>query len=183
LRIIAGEAKGRRIIAPPGRDIRPTSDRVKESLFNILGDKVPDSVVLDLFAGTGNLGLESLSRGAKLSIFIDSNRESIKLIYENIKLLKFEEACEVYHNDASSALTILNRKGVLFDIIFVDPPYHKNMVPVVINKISELGLLKDDGVIAAEHDVKDLLPDRISDIVSYKTSIYGDTGLTFYRKY
>lgn len=182
MRIIAGDAKGRRITTPSGRDTRPTSDRVKESLFNILGDRVPDAVVLDLFAGTGNLGLESLSRGAKLSIFIDFNRDSIKIIKENIKLLKYEGNCEVYHNDAVSALNILAKREIKFDIIFVDPPYHKELVPAVIDKISELDLMKGSGIIAAEHDVKDCLPDRISNMISYKSSAYGDTVLTFYRK-
>lgn len=181
MRIIAGDAKGRRIITPTGRNIRPTADRVKESLFNILGEKVPDSLVLDLFAGTGNLGLESLSRGAKLSIFIDFNKESIRIINENIKLLKYEGASEVYHNDAYGALNILAKRKMKFDIIFVDPPYHKDIVPAVIHKISELDLIDTAGIIAVEHDVNDRLPDSISNMTSCKSSTYGDTMLTFYR--
>lgn len=99
MRIIAGDAKGRRLFSPEGNDTRPTSDKVKEALFNILGSLVPDSVVLDLYAGTGNLGLEAISRGAKHSVFIDYSRASIKIIHQNINSLKYEDYCEVYNND------------------------------------------------------------------------------------
>lgn len=181
LRIIAGDAKGRRLLSPQGRETRPTSDKVKESIFNILGDRVPDAEVLDLFAGTGNLGLEAISRGAKSSVFIDINRESIKIIHENIKLLKYEEYCEVYNNDSFSALNILGRRGIRFDIIFVDPPYHKDIVPRVLDKIIETSVLKEYGIIVAEHDSRDEVPDRASNLIRYKSSVYGDTTISFYK--
>jgi 16S rRNA (guanine966-N2)-methyltransferase len=181
LRIIAGEAKGRSIISPLSKGTRPTSDRVKESLFNILGSRIPDSKVLDLFAGTGNLGLESISRGAEHCIFIDNNKESIKTIYENIRLLKYEGFCEVYLNDALSALSVLHRRGLVFDIIFVDPPYHMDMIPGIIECIMSTSILKEGGIIAAEHDTKDIVPDNILNAVKFKSSVYGDTILSFYK--
>lgn len=180
LRIIAGEARGRRIITPTGIQTRPTSDRVKESMFNILGDRVPGSKVLDLFAGTGSLGLESISRGAQSCVCIDNSKESIKVIYQNINMLKFEEYCEVYHNDAFSALSILGRKDRKFNIIFVDPPYHKEIVPLVLKKITDIGIIEGKGVIVSEHDSKDSVPEKISDLVRFKSVLYGDTALSFY---
>lgn len=180
MRIIAGDAKGRRILSPEGKDTRPTSDKVKESMFNILGSKVPDSKVLDLYAGTGNLALEAISRGAQSAVLIDRSRESIKIIHQNIKLLNYGEYCEVYNNDAIPALNILHRRGLSFDIIFLDPPYHKNILPEVIETIWSLNLLKSTGIIVAEHDTRDVLPDNIKDFVMVKKALYGDTRLSFY---
>lgn len=182
MRIIAGDARGRRIISPEGKDTRPTSDRVKESLFNILGTRVPSSKVLDLFAGTGNLGLEALSRGAESCIFIDNNSNSIRVIHENIRLLKYEDLCEVYNNDVISAIRILNRRDIKFDIIFADPPYHKNILPDVLKELSDNDVIKIGGVVVTEHDKKDVLPQSIKDLSIYKSSIYGDTVLSFYMK-
>lgn len=182
MRIIAGEAKGRNLKSPTGRQTRPTSDRVKESMFNILGDRVPDARVLDLFAGTGNLGLEAISRGAKLSVFIDDNRDSIKIIYDNIKLLKYESCCEVYHNNALSALNILNKKDKSFDIIFIDPPYHSDIIPKILETISEAGIMSEYGVIISEHDIKDYLPEKVLNMERYRYTVYGDTALSFYKR-
>lgn len=180
MRIIAGEAKGRKIIAPEGRETRPTSDLVKESLFNILMNKMADAVVLDLFAGSGNIGLEAVSRGASKCILIDSSRDSIKIIHKNIEMLKYEGFCEVYDNDAYSALNVLYKRNMGFDIIFLDPPYHKDMIPLCIEKIAGYNLLNDGGVIAAEHDIRDELPNNIQGMSLYKKSVYRDTVLSFY---
>lgn len=211
LRIITGDAKGRRLISPQGRQIRPTSDRVKEAMFDILGDKVPDSDVLDLYAGTGSLGLEAISRGARRSVFIDINKENLRIVNENIKLLKYEKYCEVYNNDSFSGLNILKRRGIRFDIIFVDPPYHKGIVPDALQKIAETSVLKKGGIIVAEHDSRDEVPDISSNLIKhnealdisslaetregkkvflqsknfllmrYKSSVYGGTTISFYK--
>ncbi|MDI6618442.1 MAG: 16S rRNA (guanine(966)-N(2))-methyltransferase RsmD [Clostridiales bacterium] len=181
MRIIAGDARSRRIISPNGSDIRPTSDRVKESLFDIIGNKVVDAKVLDLFAGTGNLGLEAVSRGASLAVFIDISRESIKIANENINLLNYQKYCEVYNNDALTAIDILSRRKVIFDIIFIDPPYRKDIIPEVLKKITEAQIIKSNGIVCAEHDAKDILPDEVSNIKRYKFNKYGDTILSFYR--
>jgi RNA methyltransferase, RsmD family len=180
LRIISGDAKGRRLVSPLGNETRPTSDRVKESLFNILGDRVPDSSVLDLFAGTGNLGLEALSRGASHCIFIDNSRESIKVVNQNIDILKYRDYCEVYDKDALSALNILSKRDIRFNIIFLDPPYHKEIVPQCLEKIELLKLLSSNGIIVAEHDIRDEIPERIGTLCLIKKYIYRDTALSLY---
>lgn len=182
MRIIAGEARGRRIFTPTGRETRPTTDRVKESIFNILGSKVPEARVLDLFAGTGNLGLESISRGANHCIFVDNSREAVKLVRENIALLKYEDYTEVYNNDALSALDVLKKRSINFNIIFLDPPYHKDIVPVVLNKIIETDTIAGEGIIVAEHDNKDPVPETISYLVRFKWSVYGTTTVSFYKR-
>jgi 16S rRNA (guanine(966)-N(2))-methyltransferase RsmD len=181
LRIIAGEAKGRKILSPQGRNTRPTSDRVKESLFNILGQEIPGSNVLDLYAGTGNLGLEAISRGASFCLFIDNDRDSIKTVEYNVKLLKYEEHCEVHNNDAVQALNIIGKRNMKFDVIFLDPPYHKNIIPKVVDAVARYGIMSDECIIAAEHDIKDVIPEKILNLSLVKRFIYGNTVLSFYR--
>jgi 16S rRNA (guanine(966)-N(2))-methyltransferase RsmD len=180
MRIIAGDAKGRRLFSPSGRDTRPTSDLVKGSLFNILGNRVLDAKVLDLFAGTGNLGVEAISRGALSCVFIDNSRESIKIVHQNINMLKYSQFCEVYDNDSIDALRILSRRNLKFNIIFIDPPYHKDIIPQCLKKIGELGLLENKGIIAAEHDIKDVLPDEMAGLAMVRRVSYGDTAMSFY---
>jgi len=182
LRIIAGDAKGRKIAAPPGMDTRPTSDKVKGALFNILGSKVLGARVLDLFGGAGNLGLEAISRGAEQCIFVDNSLCSVKIIHQNINTLGYEKFCEVYRRDAFSALDILEKRGAKFDIIFLDPPYHRDMVPMAIKKISQCRILEDNGVIVAEHDAKDFIPEQILDLILVKTYFYGSTGISLYKR-
>lgn len=182
MRIIAGDAKGRKLLTPSGRLTRPTSDRVKESLFNILGSRVPDARVLDLFAGTGNLGLEAISRGAQFCIFVDNNKDAVKLVRENIAFLKYEDYCEVYNNDAIIALDILGKRGIRFDIIFLDPPYKKDLIPVLIKKILETDIIEENCIIAAEHDLKDETPEVISGLNRIRSVVYGNTAISFYRK-
>lgn len=180
MRIIAGDAKGRKLYGPSGWDTRPTLDRVKESLFNILMSSVPDSRVLDLFAGTGNLGLEALSRGAARCVFVDSSRDSIRIVHKNIDMLGYGERAEVYMGDALSALQLIDRKKQSFDIIFVDPPYHRDIIPGCLQYIDSMGLLDREGIIAAEHDIKDQLPERSGALAVYRRRIYGDTSVSFY---
>ncbi|KPU43963.1 ribosomal RNA small subunit methyltransferase D [Oxobacter pfennigii] len=181
MRIIAGDAKGRKLNTPNGTETRPTSDKVKGSIFNILGSSIIDAKVLDLFAGTGNLGLEALSRGAQSSVFIDKSREAINIIKENVRLLKYDDLCYIYSNDAFSAIDILDKKGQQFDIIFIDPPYHKDIIPEILNKIMDSGILLKDGIIIAEHDNKDEIPHRIKHLALIKSSTYGDTTVSFYK--
>lgn len=181
LRIISGEYKSKRLISPEGKDVRPTSDKVKESLFNILLSKIPEAYVLDLFAGSGNLGLEAISRGAKGCIFIDKSKDSIKTVYSNIKLLKCEEYCEVYNNDAFSALEILDKRKLKFDIVFCDPPYHKEIIQKVLKSLLKTDIIKENGIIVTEHDIKDLLPQKLEKLIMYRSVKYGNTALSFYR--
>ncbi len=126
MRVISGLRKGHKLKSPKGQDIRPTEDRIKESLFNIIGPLKKESLVLDLFAGTGSIGIEFLSRGAKFVYFIDSSNESIRIIKDNLSLTKFLDSASIHKMDSINSIKFLREKGILFDYIFIDPPYEKH---------------------------------------------------------
>lgn len=180
MRIITGKAKGRVIKAPEGINTRPTSDRVKESIFNILSNRFTDAIVLDLFAGTGNLGLESISRGAKCCTFIEKDKNTYKILNENINLLNFKENSHTHNQEAFSFLELSKGKKLKYDIIFLDPPYGKGLVEEAIKKINSLELLSEDGVIISEYDENDMVPESIENIVNYRTEKYGRTKVSFW---
>lgn len=182
MRIVTGRAKGRAIKAPEGMNTRPTSDRVKESIFNIISTRMYDSNCLDVFAGTGNLGLEAISRGAKYCTFIEKDKNTYKILRENIETLKFEKDCVTYNQDAFNVLKLIEKKGEKYDIIFLDPPYSKGLIDKSIEEISTLDILKGDGVIISEYDDKDIIPDKIGDIRVYRTEKYGRTKVSFWSK-
>lgn len=175
MRIISGQFKGRKLKTLEGINTRPTADRVKESLFNILGNKTYDAKILDLFAGSGALGLEALSRGASYCVFVDSSKDAINIIKENIKLCKQEDNSKIINKDYVEVLKLLNDK---FDIIFVDPPYSKGIELVVLENIKEI--LSEDGIIVVETDKSDILDDEINGLVKYDTRKYGRTIISFY---
>jgi len=154
MRVIAGDLKGRRISAVEGVNTRPTTDKIKESMFNIMGQFFAGGRVLDLFAGSGNLGIEALSRGMDYAVFIDVDLSAIKIINENISNLKLQDKTEVYRNDAFKALKVLAKKGLKFDMIFLDPPYGKFDITELLDKIVKSNLLNEDGLIICEYDAK-----------------------------
>lgn len=180
MRVITGVAKGRKIKAPKGMNTRPTSDKVKESMFNIIGHIDSEASVLDLFAGSGNVGIEFLSRGAKECVFIDGNTESIKVINENINTLGFEKQSSVFKNTVERSLDVLSRKKRKFDYIFMDPPYNKDLVEPIIEKIVSMGLLKKDGMMIAEHETRTEIKDEFSNLIRFDQRKYGDTTISFY---
>lgn len=180
MRIITGEYKGRRLESPVGYDIRPTSDKVKESIFNLLMHDLWQSVCVDLFAGTGNLGLEALSRGAKKCYFCDNSRDSIKLIKMNIEKCKAEEKSKVIIGNYMKCLERMKEQA---DIFFVDPPYRDGLYEKCLGAIDELDLLSDKGIIVAEHDKTVKLPERIGGLEKYKERNYGKIFVSLYRKY
>lgn len=183
MRIITGVAKGKKLKNIKGMRVRPTLDRVKESLFNILANKVPDSNFLDLFSGTGNIGLEALSRGAKYVVFVDNHRESIGVIKENIKLTCLDHYnYEIIFDDANKAIERLSLRNQKFNIIFMDPPYARGFVLPVINTIYQKNILEEDGIIVVEHNKEEELPDNIGDLVMFRKEKYGSVFLTFYKK-
>jgi 16S rRNA (guanine966-N2)-methyltransferase len=182
MRIIAGSAKGRRLQSVPGRTTRPTSDRVKESLFSIIGPFWEDGEVLDLFAGTGALGIEALSRGMKQAVFIDQDTKALQVIRENLRLSGFNTQAEVYRQDAAKALQILAKQGRAFDLIFLDPPYHLPLIPGLIERIEQGNLLRSGGILVAEHASERELPSTFHTITQFRHAVYGDTALSFYRK-
>lgn len=180
LRVISGKVRGLKLNTPKNDDVRPTTDRVKESVFNIINGYVMDSNVLDLFAGTGSLGIECLSRGANKCVFVDASKTSIEIVKSNIKKARVEADSEVMNVDCKSAIDKLKTRSESFDLIFMDPPYYENLFVSTLEKISDTKLLNEDGIIVVEHDTTEKLPDNVGDLVKQKSRKYGNTTVTFY---
>jgi len=176
MRIISGQFRGRKLKTLEGMNTRPTADRVKESLFNILNTKVYDANVLDLFAGSGALGLEALSRGAASCVFVDSSKEAIDIVKENVDLCKVQENSKIINKDYLEVLKNINNK---FDIIFVDPPYSKGIEIVVLENVKDI--LTEDGMVIIETDHTDIPPDEINGLIKYDSRKYGRTIISFYE--
>ncbi len=149
MRIISGMRKGLKLKSPDGMNTRPTTDRVKESIFNLLQFCLPCDMVLDLFAGSGALGIEALSRHSSHAVFVDQNRQSIALVQDNLSIAQFQEKATVVSKDA---LSYLKECSATFDLIFLDPPYNKGFLIPVLQEIAERNLLADDGIIVVESE-------------------------------
>lgn len=148
MRVIAGKHKSKSLESMEGRNTRPTMDKVKEGIFNSLYDV--SGIGLDLFAGSGALGIEALSRGMDKVIFVDQNFKAVKIIKSNLENLDLVEQSEVYKNNADRALKALSKREIQFDIIFLDPPYEKGLINKALKQISEFNLLKENGIIVCE---------------------------------
>ncbi|MGL5051139.1 MAG: 16S rRNA (guanine(966)-N(2))-methyltransferase RsmD [Fusobacteriaceae bacterium] len=182
MRIIAGEAKNKKIKSRKGMDTRPTLGSVKESLFSIIAAYVPESRFLDLFSGTGNIALEALSRGAKKAIMIEQEQEALKIIIENINSLGYEDRSRAYKNDVIRAIEILGRKEEKFDIIFMDPPYKQELCSKVMKAIEKAGVLAENGLIICEHHVFEELGDEMGSFKKADYRKYGKKAMTFYTR-
>ena len=180
MRVIGGVAKGRRLLAPKGQAVRPTADRVKESLFNILPRDFSGMKVLDLFAGTGNLSIEALSRGADHAVLIDSSERSAAAIRENLRRLNFAAKSDVWVAPAARSLRVLARRKDGFDIIFLDPPYDQGLAQQSLDLIARCNLLNEGGTIVVEHSGREALQRRYDSLVLHDERRYGDTLLSFY---
>ncbi len=191
MRIISGSAKGRKLLSPKNegritekgemRATRPTLDRVKVSMFNILNHKIYGAKVLDMFAGTGSLGLECASRGAKEVILLEKFKETYDILTENINILGFQDVSSAYLKDSYEFIKSSGSKGEKFDIIFVDPPYLNNMVEESINLIDKYDLLTDNGVIVSKYDIGEAIykPEGKYELIDERK--YGKTILGFYQ--
>lgn len=177
MRIIAGDLKGRRLETPLDRSVRPTADKVKEALFSILMAEIPDAKVCDLFAGTGNLGLEALSRGAGFCWFGDHSRESIGLIKENTAKCNVQDKCQIIHGDYRRVIGRINDK---VDVFLLDPPYGKELLPKVLAAIADNDKLAPGGCIVCEHNKYEELPDEIAGFEKVKERQYGKVVLSIY---
>ena len=177
MRIIAGTRRGHKLYGFEGRDIRPTTDRVKESMFNLIQDFVPQSRVLDLFAGSGALCFEALSRGAEYGVLVDRDKASLELIRKNNASLGFSNAETV----SAEAMDFLNRTKDKFSLIFLDPPYNKGFIAPVIHRIVEKGVLSEDGIIVLESDFSDEHGD-FEGLIKYKQKKYGRSYVTVYKR-
>lgn len=184
MRVISGKARGKKLISLEGQNTRPTLDRVKEALFNIIQFNVEDRNVLDLFAGSGALGIESLSRGAKTATFCDNSYDAIRVIKTNIENTKNEDKSIVINKDYSLALNSLSKQNKKFDIIFLDPPYKTDFGIKAINIIIELDILAEDGIIILETDdeTREKEIKNIKEIEVFDERKYGRVMLIFIRK-
>uniref|UniRef100_A0A7C1FE60 16S rRNA (Guanine(966)-N(2))-methyltransferase RsmD n=1 Tax=Ammonifex degensii TaxID=42838 RepID=A0A7C1FE60_9THEO len=181
MRVIAGTAKRCRLVGPAGRSIRPTPERVREALFSILAARIPKACFLDLFAGTGSVGIEALSRGAARVIFVERNERAVNLIRENLRRTGLAgPRAIVYQQDSLAALNILARKGERFDVIYIDPPYRKGYEYKALGLIATKNLLVPEGLAIAESDWRNELPQEIGSLVLWRRARYGDTLLSFY---
>ena len=179
MRIITGRARGLQLNTPKNFDVRPTADRVKESVFNIIGSKIIGTKVLDLFAGTGNLGLESWSRGAEAITFIDESNESLRLVQNNIAKCRADKDCTVIKGNAVNVIDRLHKQGQLFDFAFCDPPYNKGWIEKIINALVTSPVLNQGGYLVVEravHEAIDNLPTAFELVRSEK---YGETIVDF----
>ncbi|WP_430786148.1 16S rRNA (guanine(966)-N(2))-methyltransferase RsmD [Virgibacillus flavescens] len=183
MRVIAGKFKGRHIKAVPGNLTRPTTDKVKEATFQIMGPFFDKGSCLDLYAGSGSLGIEALSRGMEYAIFVDKQTKAIHTIHENIMELKLESETEVYRTDAFRALQAAAKRELQFDLILLDPPYKKASYGDLLDEIAKLGLAKQNGYIYCEHDQRETLPENHSKFKLIKQASYGGTiGISLYQK-
>ncbi len=163
------------------RGVRPLTDQARGALFNILAGKVPDSNFLDLFAGTGAVGIEALSRGAKIAILVELSRPAVSLIRENLEVTGFSDRAEVYAVDVIRALNLLNGKGAKFDIIFMGAPYDSPVLEKAIGKLAETELLGPAGVLVAEHRKQHKLKEDYGKLKLFRDAKYGETVLSFYN--
>ncbi len=177
MHITAGLLKGRRLEVPKDRLIRPTSGKVKEALFSIINYRLEGAVVIDLFSGTGNLGLESISRGAEKVYFGEKSKAGLQLTAKNISAFGVSQQCKLIRGDWEM---VLNQIGESADLIFLDPPYKAGLMESCLDRIWQRNLLADDGIIAAEHDVHQKLPQYIGGFSIWKVKKYGNTVITFY---
>ena len=179
MRIITGKVRGLQLTVPKNMDVRPTADRVKESLFNIIGSKIIGAKVLDLFAGTGNLGLESWSRGAAAITFIDESKESLRLVNSNINKCRAQEACTVVKGNAVNVAARFAGQGERFDIAFCDPPYNKGWIEQIISLFPDNAFLKDGGYLIVERSAHNELPPLPTCLENVREQKYGETYIDF----
>ena len=179
MRIISGTSKGRKLLTPKKYSVRPTSDRVKESLFNILGSEVEGKVVLDLFAGTGNLGIEALSRGAKRVIFVEKGWQALRLIQTNLNQFGLGDRSEILPKDVNRAIGILKQRGECFDLILMDPPYEKGLIQRTLMKLNSHQIYHGDSILVIEHDRREPLPHILDGWNLVRQQKIGDTLLSF----
>jgi len=182
LRIIAGSRKGHKLRPIKGLAIRPTTDRVRESIFNILGSVVLDAVVLDLYAGTGGMGIEALSRGAAFTLFVEKNPYSVQTITRNLGHLKLTNQSRVAKRDVLKGLSWLETLGHRFNVVFMDPPYEKNYVARTLSFLSQADIFSSEPRIIAEHSVKEAVPESVGDLVLYDQRTYGKIMVSFYER-
>lgn len=189
MRITAGNLKGRKInfkkaqkAAKKENALRPTSSKVRESIFNIIGALISDAQFIDLYAGTGAVGIEALSRGASAVFFVEADRKRTEQIEKMLKDCGYISRANIIRGEASAFIAKAVKEGLKFDIVFLDPPYHEGELERILPLLSNGEMLNEEGIIIAEHTSKKKLPDEIGRLVKKKDYKYGDTMLTLFRK-
>ncbi len=183
MRIIAGKFKKTSLLIPKKISFRPTSDYVKESFFSSISNAIEDSIFLDLFSGSGNIGIEALSRGANKVFFVDKSIESIKILKNNLKSLKIEDnSFVIIRNDFKKAIKNFFKEKIYFDIIYADPPYEKNFSERILSLLKDFLILKKNGIIAIEHSKRESFNYAIKELVLFKILEYGDTKITILKR-
>ncbi|MCA0990111.1 16S rRNA (guanine(966)-N(2))-methyltransferase RsmD [Pseudalkalibacillus hwajinpoensis] len=181
MRIIAGECKGRQIKPVPGTSTRPTTDKVRESIYNIIGPFFEGGFALDLYGGSGALGIEALSRGIEKCVFVDRESKAIETIKWNLEQTNFTESAEVFRNDSKRALKALQKREVKFSLVLLDPPYHKEQILHDLEKLTAYHLLDDQATIVVEHKKEVTLPEFYAGLRMIREETYsGKTTISIY---
>jgi len=179
LRIVSGKMKGRKVFAPPGRALRPTPEKVRDALFNILSQELSGALVLDLYAGTGAVGIEALSRGAGHVTFVEKDRRHSKYLRKNLEACQSPEAVSLFEMATGDFLT---RHSGLYDLVFLDPPYLGPELALVLPRIMEGAIISPGGWVVVEHSCKKNLSQEMGRLYLSKQRRYGETVLSFYEK-
>jgi 16S rRNA (guanine(966)-N(2))-methyltransferase RsmD len=181
MRVISGIARGIKLKTIPQMTTRPTVDRVKENMFNIIQNNIPGAIVADLFSGSGSLCIESLSRGAKHAYFFDMNKDCISVIKDNLKACGFKEKYDLQNLNHQASIQYLKNNNIKLDIAFLDPPHRSGYGQEAILLIIDSNLLSNDGIIVVEHHPDETYEDEYNNLVKYKYKKYGNTALSFYK--
>ncbi len=183
MRVVAGKAKGRMLIAPEGLGTRPITAKIKEALFSSWQAWIPGSNFLDLFAGSGSMGIEAISRGAKKVVFVERERSAIEIIKKNLSVCNFTEGYEVYQDDVFRRIEWMKEKGYKFDVIYLDPPFTVDEIFLpVMEALSDGEILADDGIIAIRTKKEKEMPEVIGVLEKYKLKTYGISNVHYYEK-
>ena len=181
MRIIAGTCRGRILKAVKGQKTRPTADRVKEAIFNVLAHRVEGTNFLDLFGGTGNIGLEALSRGARQVAFVEKYSGALKVLKANVNECGFTDNVHIFPVDAFKAIEIFKEKNYRFNIIFLDPPYEFKFLEELIARVVDNELLLEQGIVVVETDKNTNLPTSFKNLIKVRENVYGDTKITYFQ--
>jgi len=181
MKIVSGKNKGNKLKSPKDLSVRPTSEKVREALFDILGTSVRETCFLDLFAGTGAVGIEALSRGARKVIFIEKELKCIKIIKKNLEKTENIQNAIVYKIDFLPGLKLLAKKNYLLDYIFLDPPYNRGLVNISLSEIAKLPILRKNGLVIAQHYKKEKVMEKINNLRLFSQRRYGECFLSVYE--
>ncbi len=183
MRVIAGKAKGRALTAPPGMDTRPITAMMKEALFSIWQFRIAGTDFLDLFAGSGSMGIEALSRGARRAVFVEQDRKATEVIRKNLNVCKLTDSAVVCQDDVFRRISVLKNNGETFDIIYLDPPFtNDGIFYPVLETVTEAGILKEGGVITIRTKKEKQMPETINGFTRSKLKVYGLSAIHFYER-